>query len=648
LVRLRQPEESERFYVHPSVLDAALRLVDRVAAAPSGSSWEVERIDTVEVTAIERGAASISSSSTDTLWVHGRVVAEHSNVFIVNLSLFRLTEGAGNASFVRMTGVRYTTSKKSEKADQLSLHRSKAGPESTVSLEQLRNDFFELASMHSSVSFQQILGSETLQDLGLSSLAIIGLRNAFLDRHGVFLRNDFILAGATVDELVIIAHTAISSGGLQGGPPRAFDLESNHKDLPLGFMALNELAGISLRKAKMPLPPLFLFHDVTGQVRHLETVAGLLSSVACFGVRYDANTSEAGAIYDSVSDLGVAYAQRILSMPGMRASSIIRVGGYSYGCRVAYAAAEYLEKEGFNVELVLLDGPIDGPIHREVSEIIKFSFELYLQANVLQGAFHDEADSIVDIFKEMGAVAVAEDRIRLERIVGHAHVEPLLRHVRTITRLASLTSSFCASYCLRGRTLRITSESTTEPDRQASALISNLTLATAQGSHFEFFRTDAHNVAAIINRFLTPVFPSSTGSLSFSNRSNQIAVWYEPPDGMSKSGLRVGINGVFRMEWDCSVVVGDIDLATWLLITDSTISCTSRSDSIRNPLSGSVTVIWEGVRPVAGERVGTWLNAQLARVPDDADFLRYDREASELSFRVEKFCEFPLPSCKDS
>jgi len=649
LASLPWPEYSEQFHVHPGLMDAMFRLVDLVATAPWGASWVVQHFESMELTVRNEDSVSVSRRIADTLLAHVQVVEMHDNEVIVNMALFARNEELVDKNFLQLEEVKFVSSSMYEKAPIQNLHPAlDIAANLPMSIQQLRASILELASMHASGSLPEVSGTESLQDLGLSSLAIIGLRNSLLDQHGVFLGNDFVLSGTTLDELASFVHTALLSKRDQGGAPdlRGLDSSSEHEALPHGFVVLNKLAREALSKAQHELPnPLFLIHDVTGQIRHLETVADLLPNFACFGVRYDANVvNGAECTHESVFDLGITYAQQILSMPGLQTRTKIRIGGYSYGCRVAYAAAEFLENQGLEVEVVLLDGPIDGPIHRDVREIIKFSLELYQHANMLERAFDDE---VVDIFETMNANLVglsAEDRIRLERTIGHAHLEPLLRHVEIVIRLATLTQSYRASYRLRGRALRITSESTTEPDAQASALIANLTEATARGGHFEFFRMDAPNVAATINKFLTFDTPSASAeSDSASDQSDRQEVWFSTPDAGSEGGLKGGIRNILRMEWDHAVVTDGVDLPACLLVSELTISCAPRSDKLPNPLSGPVTIVWENVQPPAGARVGTWLNAQLARIPDDADFLCYDKGLSELSFRVDLFVEFPLP-----
>jgi hypothetical protein len=155
---------------------------------------------------------------------------------------------------------------------------------------------------------------------------------------------------------------------------------------------------------------------------------------------------------------------------------------------------------------------------------------------------------------------------------------------------------------------------------------------------------DAPNVAATINKFLTFDTPSASAeSDSASDQSDRQEVWFSTPDAGSEGGLKGGIRNILRMEWDHAVVTDGVDLPACLLVSELTISCAPRSDKLPNPLSGPVTIVWENVQPPAGARVGTWLNAQLARIPDDADFLCYDKGLSELSFRVDLFVEFPLP-----
>ena len=75
-----------------------------------------------------------------------------------------------------------------------------------------------------------------------------------------------------------------------------------------------------------------------------------LLSVPCYGVECSSATIDAAP---DVPHLGVAYARLVLRAISVvceserrTARALVRLGGYSYGCRIAYAAAQHLEEAG--------------------------------------------------------------------------------------------------------------------------------------------------------------------------------------------------------------------------------------------------------------------------------------------------------------
>ncbi len=94
--------------------------------------------------------------------------------------------------------------------------------------------------------------------------------------------------------------------------------------------------------------PLFLIHCVDGTVWKLFELAGLLP-FPMYGIQA---TEEA---FPSIEDMAIRYWQEIrLKQP----QGPYRIGGYSFGCRVAHAIAQLALSQGQEVSpLTLLDGP---------------------------------------------------------------------------------------------------------------------------------------------------------------------------------------------------------------------------------------------------------------------------------------------------
>jgi len=58
--------------------------------------------------------------------------------------------------------------------------------------------------------------------------------------------------------------------------------------------------------------------------------------------------------------------------------------------------------------------------------------------------------------------------------------------------------------------------------------------------------------------------------------------------------------------------------------------------SAPSPLLAPFTLVWENLRPRAGEKVGAWLTGQIARAPQGAEFLSYSKASGEIHFSVER------------
>ena len=229
---------------------------------------------------------------------------------------------------------------------------------------------------------------------------------------------------------------------------------------------------------------------------------------------------------------------------------MVRLGGYSFGCRVAFSAAQWLEARGRTVEVLLLDGPIDGPLVSSREDVDAFAVRLYLMANALlpkkagdmggDGGGDDKGsgdengsgqsgDDVVSAVVAACLVAAsgsggggsdgggggraggggssgrAQGEARLPPSVGAAHLGPLLAHLGTVRALAEAARAHVATAPpLRGRVLRVLSEGSPAVDAALAALAPNLQAppVLAKGGHFEFFRVDADAVARAVAGFL--------------------------------------------------------------------------------------------------------------------------------------------------
>ena len=226
----------------------------------------------------------------------------------------------------------------------------------------------------------------------------------------MFLDNDFILGDITLEQMVAELHKRLdpdarlsaTSGsrrssfdgfGPRTGAVGTLGMGTDWMEplVPPGCVLLNRVQpGPALVDGH---PPLFLFHDITGRIRHLANVTALLPC-PCFGI--ECSDDVVGAAAD-VSSLGISYARLVLravhvvsESEQQTAGTLVRLGGYSYGCRIAYAAAHHLEQAGYQVELVLLDGSIDGSVDVPQDAVDRFAVEIYAHVNALQATMSVE------------------------------------------------------------------------------------------------------------------------------------------------------------------------------------------------------------------------------------------------------------------
>ena len=255
-----------------------------------------------------------------------------------------------------------------------------------------------------------------------------------------------------------------------------------------GVLALNSVVDSNVS-------PLFLIHDITGMVLHLEGIAALLP-MACYGIECQRTMLDQA---DTLTELGAAYARIVTRTirQGAQHSPTIRIGGYSYGCRIAFAAAKVLEDAGHNIDLVLLDGSIDGPVRVGPDRFEQFALDIFLIAN---GLDHDLAGNrVLELVKEN---ATGSNLVELERILGIDILRSLLDHMEVVKRLATLTANYTATHkFLQGRLLRIVSE--TPPSMTSTlALAPHAVIKEVKGDHFSFFRVDTQSAAMHISQFL--------------------------------------------------------------------------------------------------------------------------------------------------
>ena len=247
--------------------------------------------------------------------------------------------------------------------------------------------------------------------------------------------------------------------------------------LPPNFKVLNQCVGKE--------SPLFLFHDITGQTGMLGQIASHLL-IPCYGI--DCNLP----LYDACSDMatiGTAVAESIITAVGAVTNSAIRVGGYSFGCRLAFATAKYLEEAGYEVQLVLLDGRIDGPLRIETS-VTEFACAVFAMMNQI------EAEVIQGVLNDIGSKDIVQAKL------GASLGDSLLDHISVVGKLAALTSGYLTEYTLRGRTLRVTSDTLLEMAEDKMLQLGNVREYKSSGGHFDFFHSDAANIAGVITKFI--------------------------------------------------------------------------------------------------------------------------------------------------
>lgn len=275
--------------------------------------------------------------------------------------------------------------------------------------------------------------------------------------------------------------------------------------------------------------PLILIHDITGEVSHLSQIGSYFTDRAVYGVMC-APVSDLASVQD-IPSLGLQYlplVKQILSLHSHAAPALI--GGYSFGCRIAYAVSEHLEREGLQTNLILLDGSIDGPVSLQYSEIDAFATRLYVQANALP---HDP-----------GHLAAISDLSDLSNEIGQLHVKGLTSMRSRVHTLARLTRSYTTTHSTAASTLRILSQS--PPDVTSTRnLVRDLELVEVEGEHFDFFRISAHEVAEAVQSFisrhviLSDLLTSPTAhELAALSQCDQFSVKYE---------------GIGRVEWTGSM-----------------------------------------------------------------------------------------------
>jgi thioesterase domain-containing protein len=253
----------------------------------------------------------------------------------------------------------------------------------------------------------------------------------------------------------------------------------------------------------------------------------------CIGVRY-----QGADVSEDLNVLGRRYAEVILKAlnvfwrranisNGRGRGHLVRLGGYSYGCRIAYAAAEWLEaqtlrggKRRYDVEVVLLDGAIDGAVpHSQLGAIRRFATELYMRANGAEDLLdldetqRNEGGRDAALDRVVAALTTIEEGNQnatpvmdplMKFMLSHSNF--LRRHLTIVETLCSAADGYVASYRLQGRALRIVSEKSGESDppdfSTTTALADDLTVVHSVGGHFDFFRVEALKVAAAIEAWV--------------------------------------------------------------------------------------------------------------------------------------------------
>jgi acyl carrier protein len=492
------------------------------------------------------------------------------------------------------------------------------------SIETIRTALWESISSHTVL---RISGQSTdirLSSLGLDSLSIIGLRNTLSSHFDVLLKSDFVLSNPTVED---VAQEIL---GMVSHSP-AFRKHKNVSTLPKGFVSLNNI--IEPRKLS-----LFLLHDITGTVLHLREIASFLD-FPVFGIECDIEAVKSCCAEGGMRRLGSILAERIMQYSTDPAS--ICIGGYSYGCRIAYSIAESLETMGVVVKIVLLDGAIDGCVQIGIDEVRRFAIEIYLSMNQLR-LQRANLDLLV---QQLRSSRFDSDLIsNVDRLVGIHHGATLLIHLSIVEELCTLTSTYKSTFQMAGRALRIVS-ATADPLEVLSTRehIINLTVKNVPGSHFEFFRVDSMSVADAIREFLGDGEDNS-GSVvvslaqpSTDRRSSE--GWYAEPllNNLSMpipTMFNCGRRGLAHLKLDAPVnSMLATSLMNFMIIDDRRFVEISKEMLTQADSSGYLVL--EGMKPAEEQTLGMWLDDQLACIPIGVEFCRFDKARLELVFRFE-------------
>jgi thioesterase domain-containing protein len=553
LGEIKIPEDADRYYLHPAILDGVFQLASFVAGGDS-HPWILSSIASMLVTDDQ------SKVKQDRIWVHISFETKTESYAVAYIELVLEDMHGFSSCLCEMkkvvlssnnhNGMQSSSSLKTLLSNAIEITSNNLPMDDTTmeefiyqSMSKLTKDTLLLSSFSSDLK---------LMELGVDSLGAVALRNDLFLKFDIYLENSFVISNPSIKAIMEeLKARSNSHPKKQDTTDIVLEDEFTFKSAPgmEYIVSLNERASnlTTVRSSSVEKidsehvqdSPLFLFHDVTGQVVHLKNIASLLP-LACFGVECDVNYAMSVRQDENpIKSMGISYAKLVLlflQKVGVDKVGVIRIGGYSYGCRIAYASMQYLESLGYVTELILLDGALEGPITVNIQDANKLATEIFLHLNSLEKTV--SVDSLMLVVGD-NEKSTNQEILLLDEMLGRSLVKQFLK-LRTLVQLLSdLTSSYMCNYKCKGRAIHFSTSSNSETN--FNDLISQLQNVQVTGHHFDFFRVDAVRVAKDIAEFL-------------SNRSDQSDnMWFSMTlphmEGTSESELTVGIKHVARLQW---------------------------------------------------------------------------------------------------
>jgi len=268
----------------------------------------------------------------------------------------------------------------------------------------------------------------------------------------------------------------------------------------LGYELLPELPEevVWLSRSPSSAAPVVILHDFTGMLWGLDALATALNA-PCLGIQCSMRILDG---CQSMQEL----ASRYVRMLPFSIRQPVRLVAYSLGCRIAYRMAHFLKRAGRSVQLVLLDGPVGpegaGPprmsgmassmaalIRSRIADDEKHSTSLGCipkdaRAEVESSQIGPALDALVSMLSMAGNDAMKVAAILLE--LPDVEDEP------------PLISEIDALYVSADQSANYTNGTVEVAKRYLPALRHTV----VAGTHFDFIKQSARDIAIQIDRFL--------------------------------------------------------------------------------------------------------------------------------------------------